>query len=126
MLWRGGENVMAVSRDLAEMARDATIGMTDAEVMAATGLSLSSWRRLLSGQVISDKLLLQFTDGMKLDPEPFLAISRRVRPSAKPADIVAYGLGLSPLSQSARMKVMQLYRKFEREAEEDHEKQNAA
>jgi hypothetical protein len=58
MVGRGGV-ILAYSKKLARMARDATRGLTDSEVMRLTGLSYATWRRILDGRIPGpDKLAM--------------------------------------------------------------------
>ena len=124
MIEKGG--ILLIAPELRAMARDCTIGMSDAEVMERTGLTRSSWRRLWRGEVISDTLLLRFAVGLGRDPQPFLDAAKKVRPGVTPDQLLAYVLSLSPLSQDARIELMQVYRKLEQEAEAVSENKNAA
>ena len=72
---RGGI-IVAVSRELADLARAASVGLSDADVQERTKLSFASWRRLWRGEVLSDSLLLKFAAGLNLDTQEVLAGGR--------------------------------------------------
>jgi len=102
---------MAVSAKLAELVRDATIGLSDREVCERTGLPLGTWRKLHDGHSANERTILQFTAGMEIDPEPLLQAIREVtgRPLRHDA-IMAAALACTPLSLAGKRRVMQCYR----------------
>ena len=102
---------MAVSRKMAEIARDATLGMTDTQVMERTGLSYATWRRILQGQVPTDRHLIQMAAGLEIDVEPLLNAAHEVRPAADITDVMGAVLTMAPLSQASRLEIMRLFRK---------------
>lgn len=102
---------MAISPKLVQMARDATIGMTDAEVVGKTGISFATWRKWLDGYVPSERTVLQFCSGLGLDAQPFLRErSAVVGTSAQPDQIMVTALELQPLTADSKRLIMQLYR----------------
>lgn len=112
---------MAVSSKLRDMLRDATLGLTDAQVCERTGIGFATWRRMLQGHVPSDPVLVQFATGLELDATQYIEAAAEVRPSASPADIIRYGLEKSELTPSQRMDVMECYRQaLERERHNEH------
>lgn len=117
---------MAFSKTLAQLASDATIGLRDVDVIERTGLSFATWRRMLRGEVPGDDKILALAHGLGLDPEPFLKAAAEVRPSADAADIIAFGLEKSGLSQAKKLQLMQLYRELKAQSEAEHNQDSAA
>ncbi len=108
----GGGDIVAVSSRLAELAKDVTAGLTDFEVMDITKLTYATWRRIKMGWVPSDAKLLQFAKGIDVDARPFLDAAREVRPSTEPEELLSFALKETPLPQSARFKIMSLFREL--------------
>ena len=110
---RKGGSVVAFSKKLADMARDATISMTDNDVLRATGLSYATWHRILAGNVPGVDKLMALATGLNLDPEPFLAVAVESRGAAiDSARIMQFALKASGLDSADTFKVMQLYRQL--------------
>jgi len=122
----GGDVLLAYSEKLKQLARDATIGMTDAEVMRRTDLSYSTWRRIVDGQVPGQDKLVQFAVGLGLSVEEVLTTITGADSPIEPGDMIRWGLERSPLSPAGRLKVMTLYRHLVEEQQQRSEEQSAA
>lgn len=120
-----GGVVMAVSRKLAQLYRDATAGMTDNEVMESTGLKFATWQRMKGGMVTSDERILEFCSGLGLDPNPFIEAATEARPQADPAKLLGKVLTMAGLTPNRRMQVISLYRELIEEQQSDRS-ENAA
>jgi len=104
---------VAFSRKLAELARDATVGLTDYDVLERTGLSFATWRRILAGGVPGEDKLLALAQGLDLDPRPFLEISTEAQDNAAdPARFMQYTLERSGLPQSVKLELLRRYRQL--------------
>jgi hypothetical protein len=93
------------------MARDAILGMTQDQALELTGLSRSTFRDLITGNVVGDVQYRKFCSGLSIDAEPFLEAKRKVVPPPDPFTSLGYVLAkeiqLSP--ESCRM-IMRLAR----------------
>lgn len=114
---RGGE-IVAISVKLKDLVRDATIGMTDAEVIGKTGLSFATYRRTRQGFVPSDDKLIQFANGLGLVAEPFLSAAKEVRPGLNADELLREAVKHTKLNNSRRLQLMQFYRELLEEQEE--------
>lgn len=104
---------MSISDRIRTLARDATIGMTDKDVLEKTELSFATWRKFLDGIVPSEKTILQFCTGLGIDAQPFL--DERARVTGKRVDrdrIIVAALELSELSQDSKRELMAEYRRL--------------
>lgn len=114
---------MSVYDKLVELARDATIGMTDKEVLDATGLSFATWRKWIGGQGVSDRSILQFCARLGLSAEPFIEELQKASGRYMSHDkIMMTALELSNLSQEAKRELMAEYRRI---ASEDKDRSKA-
>lgn len=104
---------MAASPKLAQLVRDAKAGLSDTDVLMHTGLSFSTWRRLLIGIVPGDDKLLAFAVGMGVDPQPFIDAATEARqrsPGFDAARMIATALTRAGISQAGKFKILSLYR----------------
>jgi hypothetical protein len=107
---RGGE-IVAISAKLRELAQDATVGMTDPEVVRQTGLSIATWRKLHDGHTVSDETLLRFCGKMGVDCRPFIQARDEVLNVRTSDDsILMAALNVLALSQESKRELMSKYR----------------
>lgn len=122
--WRGGDTV-TVSAKLAQLLKDASIGLTDSEVMARCNIRFATWRRALSGQIVSDKMLLSIAAGLEIDAAPLIQAAHEVKNQpVDPANILIAALEMQPLTREHKRILLQKYRDLV--SEEEEASQNAA
>lgn len=108
---KGGE-VIYMSPTTRELARDATVGMTDREVVRATGLSFATWRKLKDGLgVPSEKTILQLSAGLGISADPFLkARAEELGREPNPDAVFLTAVEVSPLTQERKRRLVECYR----------------
>ena len=116
-----------LSQRIRDMVADATIGMTDKEVLEATGLSYATWRKLHDGVVPSERTILQFCAGLGIDAEPMLEEREQALGCKIEHDkIMIAALELSDLPQDAKRSIMALYRELSQKINSSKQATNAA
>ncbi len=85
---RGGENTVAVSPKLRDLAQEATRGLTDRQTMELTGLTRTTLRRIVGGEVTSMGKLIQFANGLQLDATPFINAATEVHGPYDPFETI--------------------------------------
>jgi transcriptional regulator with XRE-family HTH domain len=119
-MMEGGEKVLAVSAKFAQLIRAAKGNYTDKEIEELTKVSFATWRRMVSGGIPSEVVILQVAKGLGVDPEPLINAAREVKPNYDSSDLLIEALRLTSLSTSSRMKLMQLYHKLLEEEQNQH------
>lgn len=116
-----------ISQRLSQTARDMSCGLTDKEVMARTGLSFPTWRRILIGDCgVSDQQLLKL-GRLGVDPKPLIEARNEALGQEVPVDdLVSFALGITPLTPSERYELIQHYRELMSRHQEEESDQEAA
>jgi hypothetical protein len=108
----GGE-IVSVYDKLVQMARDATIGMTDDEVLDMTGLKFATWRKWLGGKGVTERTVLQFCAFMGLDASPFIEELQKATCRYMSHDrIMMAAIELGDMPQESKRELMSQYRRI--------------
>ena len=111
---------MSMSETIRMLVRDATIGMSDAEVQRQTGLKFATWRKFKDGVQFTEKTILTFCAALDIDATPFLAERQRVIGEPVNSDkIIAAAIGLLELAQWRKRELIACYRKLRAEEVDD-------
>lgn len=111
-----GGVVVNVSREVADMLRDASIGLTDRAVVERCGIAFMTWRRAVTGQIVSDESYIKIAAGLEIDAGELLAAANRARGTLPDYEkLMMVVLAASPLTQSNRRELMSDYRRMLRE-----------
>lgn len=118
---------MVFSPRLANMVRDATMGMSEKDVLSITGMSKAAYYRLKNGEVVGREKLVAFALGLKLPlKDIFEAAEMTGTISFAPIDVIQVGLEMSDLTPADRVEIMSLYRQKVERKEQHADRSSAA
>ena len=90
MITERGCEIVAVSTKMGEMFKAAKRGLSDTQVMAITGLTRTTWRNLLNGEVVGVPSILKAARGLGMDIDAVLQAAYEVTAKPDPYDTIGY------------------------------------
>ncbi len=110
---KGGVLILA-SRRFADLVRDATVGKTGRQVLQDTKLKASTYQKMTRGENVRPDKVLQLCKGLEIDSHELLQANAEAagRGVAEESEVFNYALGQLSLPQSAKLELLQHYRRL--------------